>query len=86
MSKVNLGAPIGGSAEQKLDWCVRSLKRLEQALNVSLLEVTADNFTFSNVTEGRTIDINTATVEDVANAFATFLADIKKRGSKASST
>jgi hypothetical protein len=85
VSKVSIGQPAANTPEAKLDWCIQALKRLEQAMNVSLLEATADNFTFSNVTETRTLDVSTAGDADIANVIATFVGDIKRRGAKSRS-
>lgn len=59
-----------------------ALREIEKASLEGDTGTVADGFTVSNFTETRSLDASTATASDVANVLATFLNDLKKRGSK----
>lgn len=59
-----------------------ALREIEKASLVGDAGTVADGFTVSNFTETRTLNAGTATASDVANVLATFISDLKKRGSK----
>jgi hypothetical protein len=59
-----------------------ALRAIEVASTEDYAADAADGFDVTNYTETRTLDASTATATDVANVLATFLFDLKKRGSK----
>lgn len=67
------------------EWIIRGFRQAEIASNDIDPARVADAFTVSNYTETRTLDAGTATAADIANVLATFIGDLKKRGSKRTS-
>ena len=96
MRKLHLGQPIVhgndplARIEQKLDWCIKALQRVETASHdIDAFQV-ADGFTVTDLTEDRTMSANVGTLADLAAAQAainktrdvlgTLISDLKKRG------
>lgn len=97
MKRVSLGAPpMNGTADQKLDWCIRAIQALAQASYGDDPNVYADAYTMTNLTETRTLDANCGVLANLAAAQAaidatrdvllTFIQDHKQRGSKSRSS
>lgn len=84
MRKIFLGNPPEGTLQQSpsLRFVFNALREIEQAADEDYAADAADGFTVTNYTETRTLNAATATATDVANVLATFLFDLKKRGSK----
>ena len=82
MSGVNFGPAPSGTVEQKVDWLIASLRKIEIFSNQIDAMKIADAFTVSNVTGTRIIDAAAATAAEVRDALATLLGDLKSRGSK----
>lgn len=81
MRPLTLGdPPARGSQEDTFNFVFNCLKEIE---NSSYEDVTiiADALTVTNVTPSRTLDPTTATLPQLAQFVATFVQDIKRRGS-----
>jgi hypothetical protein len=77
MKPFNFGHPVKGHESQ---WAVNALRQIELQSNITI-ETMADEYDVSNFTPTRTLNATTATAADVANFIATFIDDIKRRGS-----
>lgn len=97
MKRVSLGTPpINGTADQKLDWCIKSIQALAQATYADDPNVYADAFSMTNLTETRALDANCGVLANLSAAQAaidatrdvllTFIQDHKQRGSKSRSS
>ncbi len=76
MKPLNFGYPTRG---RELEWVMNCLRQIEQASQEEP-ERHADAIAVTVDTESRTLDTATATAQDVARAFGTFIADQQKRG------
>jgi hypothetical protein len=86
MRPVILGSPVGGTIEDKVEWLVRAMYKIEVASqDIDALTI-ADNFTVTNLTEDRDFDADSTTLAEVADVLGTLLQDMKDRGSKRTST
>lgn len=84
MRRLAFGNPTVSTLNQPpaLQFIFKALKEIEHASSEDYASDAADSFEITNYTETRTLDAATATATDVANVLATFLFDLKKRGSK----
>lgn len=79
MRPVSLGSPL---KDGDLHWMMRALREIENASYEDTSEV-ADAFTISGtLTETRTLDVDSPTASNIAAVLATFIADLKRRGTK----
>jgi len=74
--------PITASADAKIDWCIRAIQEIARSSRVADPNKVADEFTVANATATRSLDAATASASDVAAVLATFIGDLKQRGSK----
>lgn len=92
MRRLHLGPPPNGTVEQKVDWIIQSIKKIETASHdIDAMQV-SDSFSVTGVMETRTLDANTGTLANLAAAEAaidetrdfllTFIQDLKRRGQK----
>ena len=83
MRKLALGTPQNNaSTEQRLEWLERAVQLISQSSHeIDVFDV-ADGFTVTNLTEDRTIDVDTALLAEVADVLGTLISDLKKRGAK----
>ena len=82
MSGLSFGPAPRGTVEQKVDWLIVCMRKLETFSNQIDAMKIADGFVVSNVTGTRTIDASAATAAQVRDVLATLLSDLKSRGSK----
>lgn len=83
MRRVTLSNPppsLNGSAEGK--FLLSSLREIERASFESDPALIATDFTVSNFTETRSLDVGTATLTDLKNFVATFIYDMQRGGAK----
>lgn len=73
---------VMASPEEKINWCVKAIQQIARASHDNDPNVYADGFTFSNVTETRTLDADSTTLAEVADVLATWIGDHKTRGAK----
>ena len=78
-------SPVPMDEKAQLRWCIDAIQTLARASKDSNPNVYADGYTITNVTERRTIDCDTITTAELADAVATFLQDHKRRGAKGES-
>jgi hypothetical protein len=75
--RLSFGQPAN---QNDFGWCVRALKKIEQA-SVEDIEQVFDDYTVTGTfTETRTLDVATATLPDLIAFIATLVTDIQKRG------
>ena len=70
-----------GPGEDQDSYMRRVLTQISDASYEDALLI-ADGFSVTNFTESRSLNASTATVTQLANFVATFITDLKKRGSK----
>jgi len=70
-----------GKFEDQEHYLQRALQDISDASLEDAIYI-ADGFTVTNFTPSRTLNAGTATATQVANAFCTFIDDLKKRGSR----
>ena len=82
MRIVHLGVPPQDDASFK-QWVVSALSEIENASQEGI-ELVADAYTITGtITESRSFNAGTADATALRNIIATFINDLKKRGSKA---
>lgn len=78
MRRLTLGQPI--SSADFARWATEALREIERASYEEAVEV-ADAFTITGtLTETRDLDVSTPTAQNIADVLATFINDLKKRG------
>lgn len=83
MRKIAIGTPPQMLNPSQRDlWIMNALIEMQRASHDQIAEEIADAYTLSNYTVTRTLDASTATAGDIANVLATFLQDMKNRGTK----
>lgn len=76
MRPVQLGQPVNDNDAR---WIQESLREIERS-SQDETEAAFDDYTLSNVTETRTLDVSAATLTDLKNFVATMVLDIQRRG------
>lgn len=76
--------PGGATAEQKLAWCIDAIQKIALASRTDDPNKAADEFTVTNGSEQRTLDVGSGTLADVRAVLGTFLTTLQKRGSRRS--
>jgi hypothetical protein len=85
MRPVSFGPlPPAASTDQKLDWIIRSLREIENASAEDAIAVADSYGANSNFTTTRQLNVTAPTASNIAAVFASFLADLRKRGVKKS--
>lgn len=85
MRPVSFGPlPPAATADQKLDWIIRSLREIENASAEDAIAV-ADSFgANATFTPTRQLNVTSPTAANIAAVLASFFADLRKRGVKKS--
>lgn len=83
MRPISLGKPSAISAEHWKKWCEECFAEIERASYEDVAEVARD-FTVTNLTDLRTLNVSTATTSEIARFLGTFVRDIRNRGMKRS--
>lgn len=81
LNKVTLGQPVTQPRDEFGKWVHESLRRIENESAITVAHL-ADQYTISNHTPTRSLNMATATATDIGNFIATFISDLKNRGSK----
>jgi hypothetical protein len=83
MRRVFLGAPpvTVGTRDETMAWVINSLTEIEKASYEDIATV-SDEFTVTNPVPTRSLNVSTATANDVAKVLGTLLVDLQNRGSK----
>ena len=85
MRPVSFGPlPPTASADQKLDWIIRSLREIENASAEDAIAVADSYSANSTFTPTRQVNVTSPTAANIAAVLASFLADLRKRGVKKS--
>lgn len=83
--RLTLGTPpMSGTMEQKMEYVLRALKKIDTAsYDINAFDV-FDGWTVDNLTnnDARLFDADTVTVAELADVVGTIIADMKKRGAK----
>jgi hypothetical protein len=78
MRRLNFGAPSGDFQK----WVTDCLRQIERASGEASAERIADDFIITTLSERRTLDVSTASATEVAEFIGTFIAALKKRGTR----
>ncbi len=83
MRKLALGQPpTNASLEDRVKWIERAIQKISQASHdIDVFDI-ADKFVITNLTEDRTIDVNSTSLAELADIVGTLISDMKKRGAK----
>jgi hypothetical protein len=76
--------PPAASADQKLDWIIRSLREIENASAEDAIAVADSYSANSTFTPTRQVNVTSPTAANIAAVLASFFADLRKRGVKKS--
>ncbi len=85
MRPVYLGRPVNNSPEMERKWFRDALREIETASQETVETTVADAFSATNVTATRSMDTDVVTLPQLADYVATFINDLKARGTKRSS-
>jgi hypothetical protein len=85
MRPVSFGPlPPAASADQKLDWIIRSLREIENASAEDAIAVADSYSANSTFTPTRQVNVTSPTAANIAAVLASLLVDLRKRGVKKS--
>jgi hypothetical protein len=84
MRRLFLGAPpvSSGNRDELTNWIVQSITEIERASYDNDAAQVADDYTVTNGVTTRTLNVSTATANDVAKVLGTLITDLKNRGVK----
>jgi hypothetical protein len=72
--------PFNAGTEQKIDWIVRALQEIELASNEDPIAVADSYGTDTSFTTTRILNVTSPTAANLAAVFASFIADLQRRG------
>ena len=79
MRPISIGtAPTHGTLEQKVDWLIRAMARLEKASFDDTAQL-FDEFEVTNVTETTTFDADVTSLDELADIVGTLITKFKER-------
>lgn len=74
--------PFQAGNDLKMDYVINALRQISDASHDQITDAIADAYTVTNLTETRSLDCNTATLDDLRNVVGTLLNDMQNRGVK----